>query len=252
MFSIAGTYEPVGMFSVAHIISIFVCVFLIIVAVILTRKMQKATYFKMLKVFAVVFTCLELFKIIWSLANGLTGLDYWLPLYFCSLFIYALWFSYFKNEKIRDYGLSFIAMSGIIAGGAFILFPSTSFKAYPIWHFQCLYSMLYHSTFIYSSIMLFVTHATKIDFKLSLKYIIFCLFFMALAIIINSINGCNMMFLNNPGVIPIPLLKTIFNFSKPLYIIILIVAHLSMGLVAGIYMLIAKIVEKKKATIIKQ
>ncbi len=246
MFSKPGTYKAVGMFSTTHIISIFACLFLIVLAVVLTRNMKKQTYFTMLKVFSVVLTCLELFKIIWSIANGQTGLNAWMPLYFCSLFIYSLWLTWFKNKEIRDFGLSFIAMAGVIAGLAFIIFPTTSFNNYPIWHFQCLYSMLYHSTFVYSSIMLFRTKAVEINYKLSLKYIIFCLIFMILAIIINVNFNSNLMFLNNPSVIPIPILRTIYNFSHLLYTTIIMVVYMLMALVTGVYKIFSHSYKHKK------
>ncbi len=249
MFAAPGTYKPVGMFTTTHIVSVCVCICLIVLAVVLTRKMKKETYLIMLRVFAVVFTCLELFKIIWSLSMGLKNINSWMPLYFCSLFIYALWFTWSKNKEIRDFGLSFIAMAGIIAGGVFLICPSTSFNNYPIWHFQCLYSMIYHSTFVYSSIMIFVTRATEINFKLAIKYIIFCLVFMALALIMNTIwKDANLMFLSRPSVIPIPILKTIHNFSQLLYTMIIITAHLLMSFVAGIYWLINKAITKNSNT----
>ena len=177
MFSPKGTYPPVGLFSKQHIISIFICFFLISLVAVVTRKMKKETYFKMLKIFALVVTGLELLKIVWNLSHGYTEVDRWVPLYFCSLFIYALWFTYFKSEKIKGLGLAYIAIAGITCGAIFIISPSTSFSDYPIFHFQCIYSMLFHSIMVYSGVMLFVTHVFKVDLKAVAKYCAYCAIF---------------------------------------------------------------------------
>lgn len=242
MFSKAGTYKAVGLFSLPHIISIFVCLFLIVLVVILTRKMQKQTYFKMLAIFAIVFSCLELFKIGWSLAQGNRNLDSWLPLYFCSLFIYSLWFSLSQKRFVRQMGLSFIALAGIVAGLAFIIFPTTSFNAYPIWHFQCLYSMLYHSAFVYCGVMFYVVKCGKVNLKFVGSYAIYCTCFMLLGVIVNSIFGCNMMFLNNPALIPIEVLRTIYNFSHVLYSFIMFAVYLLLGVLMWlVYVVVGKL-----------
>ena len=71
---------------------------------------------------------------------------------------------------------------------------------------------------------------------------------MTLAIIVNlcTTEG-NMMFFDNPGGLTIPLLVTIYNFSHILYTIVMVLAHLSLGLVVlGAYKLIELIVNKCK------
>ena len=242
MFSRAGKYPAVGLFSVTHIISIFICFILIGLAAYVARKMKKETYFKLLKIFAIVLTCLEVFKIIWNWCLGYKSVDNWLPLYFCSIFIYSLWFAVSKNDKIRSLGLGFIAMGAGVAGAVFIISPSTSFSTYPIFHFQCMYSMLYHSTMVYSSIMLFVTKAYKINLKAVGDYCLFCLIFMTLALIVNLHTGGNMMFFNTPSGIPLPVLFKVYNLSSGLFTFVMILAHLSLGfMVWGVCALVEKI-----------
>lgn len=231
MFSRVGTYLPVGLFSRGHIISIFACLLIIVLAVILTRKMKKETYIKMLKVFAFVFTTLELFKIIWTWSNGNFYVNSWVPLYFCSLFIYALWLTSSKNKFLHELGLSFIACANIIAGLVFIFFPTTSFNSFPLFHFQCIYSMLYHTTMVYSGIMFHRVKPVKMSVKFVLKYLIFCILFMQLAIIINAFTGGNLMFLSHPGGVPIEILKTIHRFSDIVYTFVMVAVHMSMGFV---------------------
>ncbi len=246
MFAKYGTYQPVGMFSTTHIISVVICFALIITAVILTRKMKSATYFKLLKIFAVMLTSMEAFKISWNLINGNTGLDSWLPLYFCSLFIYSLWFCCFNGKTLKGFGLSYIACAAILAGAVFVIFPTTSFRMYPIFHFQCLYSMIFHSIMIYCGIMVYVSKSITINWKTVLNYILFCAIFMLIAWLVNINTGSNLMFISNPSGIPIPALKSIYKFSHNLYSFTIVVAHMLIGPTAyGVYALTAKLKKSK-------
>lgn len=250
MFSTVGTYEPVGLFSVTHIISIFVCLICIGVAVFLTRKMSKQTYFKVLKVFTIIVTILEIIKIGLSWRDDHINLNSWCPLFFCSLFIYSLWLTWFKNKTLKELGLSFIAYANIVAGLVFIVFPTTSFTWYPIFHFKCLYSMIFHSLMVYSGIMLYVTKSLEINIKSIIKYLIFTLTFMILALILNGIyadTGCNLMFISNPGAVPLPILHDIYAVSPALFTIVMIFAHtilMSFGM-WGIYSTVVYIKNSK-------
>ena len=247
MFANIGTYPPVGLFSNTHIITICVCFVCVGFAVWLTRKMTKETYFKCLKIFAIVLTILEIFKIVWTISIGETRLDSWFPLYFCSLFLYALWFAVSKNDHIKNMGLSFIAIAALIAGVVFIIMPTTSFNLFPIFHFQSIYSMLFHSLMVYSEIMLYVTKSYKLNLKSVGYYFAFCAMFMIIAIGLNSYFGSNMMFLRDPAKIPIPLLFTIKAFSPSLFTLTMAAVYtLVMGFgMLGIYKLIETLIKKK-------
>jgi len=225
MWKIFTSRSPAGMFTPAHILSIAVCFVLISLAVFFTRKITQKTYFRLLKVFAVIVTLLEIVKICLTLEEGVRGIYAYLPLFFCSLFIYSLWLTCFNNKIIKGFGLSYIAYAAVIAGVAFIIFPTSSFSLYPFLHFKCIHSMLFHSMMVYAGIMLYVTKSYEIKLKTILQYVIFTLTFMLLSVILNNIYGGNFMFVSNPGGIPIPLLTIIFNFSPVLYSIVMIIAH---------------------------
>ena len=247
MFSSKGTYSPVGLFSVTHIISIFICLFFVMLFAVITRKIKKETYFKIIKVFAINLTALEIFKILWNLSQNYIHVNRWVPLYFCSLFIYALWFSCSKNAFVKQLGLSYMACASIVAGLVFIVFPTTSFSDYPIFHFQCIYSMLFHSIMVYCGVMLFVTKAFNLNVKAVLKYCIYCLIFMTAAITINIMCDGNLMFLADPGNVPLPFLWGIYNFSKILYTFTMMFAHMLLGFVVlGIFKLATKQINKKQ------
>lgn len=241
MFSRIGKYPAVGLFSLNHIFSMIACFSLVVVAIVLTRKMTKSQYFKMLKVVTYILTCMELFKILWSLINGYTEINSWMPLYFCSLFLYSLWFAISKNEKVKKFGLSYITFAGVVAGAIFIIFPTSSFNSYPIFHFQCIYSMIFHSVMIYCGIMVYVSKSVSVDSKLVKNYWIYCISFMLIAFVFNVNFDANLMFISNAGRIPLQFLKEIHKFSTSLYTIIVVLAHLAIApVVYGIYHLVCK------------
>lgn len=245
MFSRRYVYPAVGLFSTTHLISVVVLFFAIFVIAVATKKMSKKSYIIVLRVMAIIFTCLELVKIIWNLNQKNVGLDEWVPLYFCSLFIYALWLSWFKSKKVQELGLSFICFGGIVAGVAFIIFPTTSFNFYPIFHFQSIYSMLFHSSMVYAGIMCVVTKSVKVNINLIVKYCLFSFAFMLLALGFNLICGTNLMFISNPSAIPLPFLHSIYKFSNILYMLTIVFSHtilIGFGM-AGIIKIIEKCVQ---------
>ncbi|MFQ6752386.1 MAG: hypothetical protein ACLRFL_02325 [Clostridia bacterium] len=236
MFSAKGTYPAVGLFTPTHIISIIICLILIAVLVFVSREISRERYFKYLRIVTIVVTVVEIFDICWSLMHGYTKVRTWLPLYFCSLYIYSLWSTWSPYKFVRDCGLSFFAMGCIVAGLAFIVFPTTSFSGYPIFHYKCIYSMLFHSAMVYTGIMLYITKSFEMNGKNVLKYILFCGIFITLAIILNLIFNANFMFLDNPANIPIPALFTIYKFSPIIYTMVVVLCHLALGPITwGIY-----------------
>jgi uncharacterized membrane protein YwaF len=250
MFSKYGKYAPAGIFTTTHFISIAVCVVLIALAIILTRKMKSKTFFTLLKVFSIALTVIEVIKMLWYVINGIFELGKILPLYFCSLFIYALWGASSRNRILKDIGMAYIASAGIIAGGVFLAMPTSSFTYYPVFHFNCIHSLVFHSIMIYCGIMVYVTKTVKFTWKTVFNYCVFCLPFMLVAVLINKTANINLMFINTPDGVPLPFLVTIYNFSSYLYTLLLIIVHLAMGpFMLGVNKLFSITTRKKKKVI---
>ena len=249
MFSLPGTYPAVGLFSIQHIIFAIICIVLIGIFVFLNRKMTSEQFDRRVKYYAAVITCLEAFKIAWCWANGQFEVNNWVPLYFCSLFLFSLWFASTNIKWLKKLGYSYMAMAGIICGLVFIISPSTSFNTYPIFHFQCLYSMIFHSMMVYCGFMVFVTKSIKLEMKSVYKYWLFCIPFIILATIINEIEKSNLMFFRSPNGIPLQFLFSIYNYSHAMYTIVMAIAHLSLGIIVLLlYRLVNYVHEKHQQT----
>ena len=236
-------YEPVGMFSVGHIVTLIIFLLIVAFCAYKCRKIVKDKAIFLTKIIAIVVTVLEIIKITIAFINGEGDkLDHWVPLYFCSMFIYAAWLAGYAKGKIADLGRAFVGTGGIIAGLSFLIFPTTSFTMYPLFHYFCMYSMVYHSLMVFLGITYLLNGVVKIDKKSFIDYVIFCSVLNILAIIVNSIpiyihvdnvptSGynypypyyTNFMFLKRAGNIPVKILCDISDKVPVIFTILMFI-----------------------------
>lgn len=241
-FSPSGEYPPCGMFTLPHLITLAICLILIVIGLYCSKKLKEKQVFLIIKIVAILVTILELIKIGYKFWYQQTYLDAWFPLAYCSLFIYSTWMVGFGKGKVREIGLGFLVGGGIIAGLAFLIFPTTSLMMHPIYHFLSIHSMLFHSLMMYIGILCYIHKLFVFNKKGYISYCLFCLGFMFVALIVNKIYDCNMMFLKEPFNIPIPLLQEIKNNVQWLYTLIIVVTYLVVPY--GIVFLIDKLLKR--------
>lgn len=236
-------YEPVGMFSIGHIVTLIIFLLIVAFCAYKCRKIGKDKTIFLTKIIAIVVTVLEIIKITIAFINGEGDkLDHWVPLYFCSMFIYAAWLAGYAKGKIADLGRAFVGTGGIIAGLSFLIFPTTSFTMYPLFHYFCMYSMVYHSLMVFLGITYLLNGVVKIDKKSFIDYVIFCSVLNILAIIVNSLpiyihvdnvptSGynypypyyTNFMFLKRAGNIPVKILCDISDKVPVIFTILMFI-----------------------------
>ena len=191
-------YPPCGMWSVAHIIALIVTLLLIGLVVYLNRNKTKEDVVKSTKWMAIIITVLELGKIIYSFSYGYTWLDSWFPLAYCSLLIYSLYLAGYGKGVFQKAGQVFLSGPALIAGFAFLLFPSTSLADHPLFHYLSFYSMFFHAVMVYYGIMFYKTKVIEYKIENVKYYLLFMGMFSLVAIIMDYSIGCNMMFYSNP------------------------------------------------------
>ena len=231
------------MFSVGHIVTLIIFLLIVAFCAYKCRKIGKDKAIFLTKIIAIVVTVLEIIKITIAFINGEGDkLDHWVPLYFCSMFIYAAWLAGYAKGKIADLGRAFVGTGGIIAGLSFLIFPTTSFTMYPLFHYFCMYSMVYHSLMVFLGITYLLNGVVKIDKKSFIDYVIFCSVLNILAIIVNSIpiyihvdnvptSGynypypyyTNFMFLKRAGNIPVKILCDISDKVPVIFTILMFI-----------------------------
>ena len=245
----SAKYPPCGMFTIGHIISSIIFILVVVISVCLTVKMSEYAINKLIRVFAIIFALLEIGKIIYNFSYGYTYVDAWVPLSYCSIFIYSLLLAGFGKGKIRTVGYTFLAVA-IYAGLFFMIFPTTSLMLHPIYHFLSVYSLLYHSSMIFVGTLVIIKGFVKPNGTNFLYYVLYLLIFSVISIIINSICGSNLMFYTQPYNMPIEMVVSIYKLSPVLYTAFIFIAYTALYLLFILtYKIIKFIKEKKKNAI---
>lgn len=263
LFSAPNKEEACGLFTVPHLVGLLICAILITLAVIFTRKISDKGLTIVTRVMAVMFTVMEIIKIVFKFVNNDTvQLDHWFPLAFCSLFIYVLWFCGFGKGFLYELGASFIAGGCFIGGFAFLVMPLTSLQYHPIYHFLSLHSMLFHSCMVYMAIMYVMKGKFKVNTENYKYYLTITGFACVVSVGLNLITDAlpmtvtsNIMLLRHlplPETFPIKFVYDLVGkigapFSFYTIITTLIYTVLPYFTVMGVCKLISKIKGKKKS-----
>ncbi len=237
-----------GMFTFWHFMVLIIFAIVMTLALYFSRKMTQQQFHKLMVVVAFLITGMETIKIALKIAKH-SNLNGWVPLYYCSLFIYAIWFSLSKRDFVRRMGYSYLVCGGIVAAGCYMLFPTTSLLIYPVWHPSSIYGFVFHWFMMYIGIMVAVKGLYQPKAKDFVNYLVFTTAATILAVIINKATGSNLMILNYP--FGLDFLMWVYNISPVLYILVVYVAQsiLMYWGVFGIIKLICHIHTKRQAKI---
>lgn len=228
MFSVAGVYEPCGIFTKGHFILILLTTITILIALKFSLKNNKNIN-KIIKNITIVTFTLEIFRIFYNIKlYSFSAVNTYMPLYYCSIFLYAGLLSSFGNGIFKKTGNVCLATGSIIGGIIFIIYPSTTLPTYPAFHILSIHSFLYHGAMVYLGIL--INKTNYITLKLSdVKYFAFLIGIMGIiALFINNIFGGNLMFISeNFPVFPINL---IYNFTNGniLFSLIMLISQMTL------------------------
>lgn len=237
LFKSANQVVPCGMFSIGHIILFSITMISIVVVLKYTKNIKPDKVKEIIKKSTIILWILEIIKIIFNIKNyGFKEVNKYVPLYFCSLILYAGIFSGFCKGRLKKVGDVFLSTGGIIAGMIFLISPLTSLTTYPAIHFISLHSFLLHGTMVYIGLLMLITGYVKIEKNDIIYYFSLIVIISAIAYIVNGICGSNLMFIsqNYPGTF----IEIIYNISGKLFPIIMILAQATLPfyLVYAIYM----------------
>ena len=243
-----GDYEACGMYTIGHLILLLITVIGIFIALKFTKNNSKEQILKEIKVITIFLWVLEIIKIVFNLIVGnASNPNTYVPLYFCSMILYAGIFSGFCKGKLKHIGDVFIATGGMIAGILFLLSPNTSLTMYPIFHYISIQSFILHGAMVYLGVLLNITNYIDVKVRDIIYYSGLMLIISGIAYVFNIIFECNLMFIsyNFPGT-PIEFL---YNISGKLFtpIMILLQATGPFYVVYGIKCVVYKFVRKKEA-----
>lgn len=229
-FAKPDIYEAAGLYNLGHILVVIILINLIYFAVKNTKIKNRRDITKIIKTLTIIVWVLEIIKIIFNFIIGnINNVNTYVPLYFCSLLLYAGIFSGFCQNKLKRIGDVFLASGGLFAGIAFLISPGTSLGIYPLFHFISFQSLFYHAVMIYLGII--IAKYGYYNIKLSdVKYYALLLFiFCFFAYIVNTFFNGNLMFIKEG----FGLFKIIENFSNNLYPFIMVIGQMTVPFYLG-------------------
>lgn len=241
-----GEYEACGMYTIGHLIILLITVLGILIALKFTKNKKKEQILKEIRIITVFLWVLEIIKIVFNLSVGnASNPNTYVPLYFCSMILYAGIFSGFCKGKLKHVGDVFIATGGMIAGIIFLLSPNTSLTMYPIFHYISIQSFILHGAMVYLGVLLNITNYIDVKGKDIIYYSSLMLIISGIAYVFNIIFESNLMFIsyNFPGT-PIEIL---YNISGKLFTPIMVILQATgpFYVVYGIKSVVIKLTTKK-------
>lgn len=235
-FKSANEVTPCGMFSIEHFILLAITLVCVSVALKYTKNMKKENVKKLIRRTTIFLWILEIIKIIFNIKNyGIDAVNRYVPLYFCSLILYAGIFSGFCKGTLKRMGEVFLSTGGIIAGLIFLISPLTSITTYPALHFISIHSFVLHGIMVYIGMLMLITKYTIIEKRDIIYYSAIIVIISVIAYVVNLKFGSNLMFIsqNYPGTF----IEIIYNATGKIFPLFMIIAQATIPFytVYGIY-----------------
>ena len=245
MFSPADRATACGMWSPTYILALAITLALVALGLFLCRRMTKKAIRTVLLAAAIFSISTEIIKMLFiGLTYGPEKVEL-TPLYFCSCYMYALVMVLSKSKKLQNMGLAFLFYGGIVGALAFFAYPSACIPRYPIYHFMCLRTMLFHGSMIFVGILIVTRsiYTPTADHFRSFAMMIGTIGLAAYAI--NLLTGKNYMYISKP--LDIPVVEQIYQTIPNLYPFLGIVLQMTLPfwITEGVYRLIHQKIKQR-------
>ena len=169
-FSPPGAYPPAGLYKSGYFLLLGVTLLCIAAGLFATRRAGEKTVRRIVRVSVAVLWVLEVCKILFVVVlNGSRDPNQFVPLYYCTLTLYAGLFSAIGRGRWRRLGDVFLATGGLVGGLSFLACPNTSLPLYPAFHFISWHSFLLHGLMVFLALLLLF----RLPLDLSLSDIVY-------------------------------------------------------------------------------
>jgi len=216
MFCVQGAYPAGGLFSAGHFFLLTITIAAIVVSLNKTLAYSYDKIRTIIRRLIVIISILEVTKILFNLWTG-NGphLMNWVPLYFCTICIYAGWLSCFFKGPLQHLGDVFLATGSLIGGICFLLYPSSSIMLYPTFHFLTLHSFFYHGVMVYIGILMNRSGLVQLGHGDLKEYAAYVMMFCLMSWSLNRQLHTNFMFISET--FPGTMLDLPYRILGPLY-----------------------------------
>jgi hypothetical protein len=150
---------PGTMFTPLHFIVAAIILAGVIVGAIFVAKKEKLIK-PLFVVLWVTMTVLEVVKIVWESTSGnavrleVTGI---LPLYACSLYMYAMPFAILGKGKVQFAACGYVCTLGLLGACVNFFYPMTVLYRYSVISFSAMHSMIYHAVMLFTCLVMLIS-----------------------------------------------------------------------------------------------
>ena len=219
-FAKPGEYEPCQMYSTGHMILLTITLIVVMMLIQFTKNSDKNRVKKIIKNTTILLWTMEIIKIIFNLAIGhWNNPNHYIPLYYCSIILYAGLFSSYGKGLFKKIGDIFISTGAIIGGAFFLSTPNTSLTMYPMFHYISIQSFVFHGAMVYLGILVNITGYVDLKLKDIRYYAVLITIMSGISYVVNNILDTNFMFISQN--FPNTPVEAIFNWAGKYFTIVM-------------------------------
>lgn len=151
---------PGTLFTPLHFVASACWIALIVLACLLLRKKSEDTLRRVFTILWLTVTVLEIVKITWETYCGATvefeagGI---LPLYPCSIFMYAMPFAIWGKGKVRYAACGYVCSLGLLGGVINFVYPANVLNNYSCISFAGFHTLFYHGVLVLCAMLMLLS-----------------------------------------------------------------------------------------------
>lgn len=148
---------PGTMFTPLHFAFSAACAALVIWLGLRLSKKSETAIRTVFAVLWAVLVVLEIAKIVWETCSGSTVKFEWggvLPLYPCSIFMYAMPFAIWGKGAVRYAGCGYVCTLGLLGGLVNFVYPANILGNYSCLSFAGFHTFLYHGSLLFCALVM--------------------------------------------------------------------------------------------------
>lgn len=151
---------PGTMFTPLHFVFAACCLALVVWGAVRCAKAGERAIRRVFLILWVVLVILEPTKIVWESVCGKTvGIEWTgiLPLYPCSIFLYAMPLVIWGGETVRRMGCGYVCTLGLLGGSINFVYPSNILSNYSCISFAGFHTFLYHGAIVFCALTMLLS-----------------------------------------------------------------------------------------------
>ncbi len=148
------------LFSPLHFVLVGILLALIIVGAILLSKRSERTIRMTFAIIWATLTVIDIFRMIWESTTGnKIGFEWGgnLPLYPCSIFMYAMPFAIWGRGKVRYAACGYLCTLGFFGGAINFVYPVNVLSNYSCISFAGINTLLFHGALVFCTLVMLIS-----------------------------------------------------------------------------------------------